>query len=775
MINSIRCRGRLPKRMVPFAATVVLLLIIVIAGTAAAAGDLNPEYQADGVATPLTVAAGHATTPPPPFFHGYVPPMVDLSHLRPIQPAGVRPSTFPTQFDWRDQGKVTAVRNQNPCGTCWVFGTLASLESTVLIEEGAAYDFSEQSVALCVDRSWTHVYDGPSDPCDPGGGNSILAADVLIKKGPVSESCAPYDTADLRCDGSCLCDTCMPIKKVDGYRLVTDDAGDIDVVKKALLDHGPLIASFHHNTACQYADAEWGTIYDCYPNPPQANHCISLVGWNDAVPHPNPSHPGTGAWIVKNSWGQGHGDGGYAYLAYNSSRTVEVAYLRYTDHDPSEELLYWDEAGLVYFLPAPGDTAWMASVFNSTQAQLVTNVEFWTTNTGAQYVIYVWDGQFGEELARQSGTAEEFGYYSVPLKPPVALDGGQHFTIGVRMTTPGFGYPLAAEGFYEGAGVDPPIQSDVSFFRANDWGPWRDLSDDGWNGCLRARVSDDVSNRPPVISGLPDLTVPMDGTAGDAIDLWAHAEDREDRDAELSFRISNSPAAGVGVSVDGRYLDVMPAAGFIGTTEVRVEVQDTGGLRDTDSLMVTVEAVQKPRIVHLPLVLKMNLRNGDFEDGASGWRIYSTHGRDVVSTELPTGITPHGGRWAAWLAGAHEENAWIEQTVMVPAGKPHLTYWHWIQSHDLCGWDIGGVSVNGIVVDECDLCEAENTAGWVKLTVDLSDYAGQRVDLRLWVRTDDWLESNLFLDDVEFESAGVTATDGPIKPLLRRSTRPGRP
>ena len=752
------------KPIMRFAAFLFFLLSMALTATPAASQVPWPEHRPDTDRYPLNLHFEIAETPPQPLY-GYVPPTVDLSHLTAIQPAGVRSTKLPTQFDWRDQGKVTPVRNQDPCGTCWIFGTMASLESTVLMKEGTAYDFSEQSVALCVDRSWTDLYDEPDDPCDAGG-NSILAAEVLIKKGAVSETCAPYDTGDLRCDGSCACDTCAPIKRVDGYRLVTDDAADIDVVKNALLDHGPLIASFHHNSACQYVDSEWGTIYDCYPSPPQVNHCISLVGWNDAVPHPNPNHPGTGAWLVKNSWGEGHGDAGYAYLAYNSSRTVEVAYLQYGDHDPSEELLYWDEAGFVYFLPALDSTAWMASVFQTAQAQLLTRVEFWTTSNSAEYVIYVWNERFGSELARQSGTTEEFGYYSVAIKPPVPLDVGQDFTIGVRMRTPGFPNPLAAEGPYEAAGIDPPIQSNVSFFREADWVPWRDLSEVGRNGCLRARLSDDLSNRAPVISGVPDLTVPMDAAAENATDLWAYADDREDGDADLTFRVSNVPSAGAGVSVDGRYLAVMPTAGFTGTTEVRVEVQDTAGLTDTDSLVVTIEAVQKPRVVYLPLITKMNLRNGDFEDGSSGWRTYSTHGRDVISTELPAGVTPHGGRWAAWLGDANKEESYIEQAVTVPAERPHLIYWQWIDSPDVCGFDLAGANVDGAVVDQYDLCEAENTGGWVKHAVDLSDYAGKPIELRIWVRTDDWLESNLFVDDVAFTTPDAVANDQTVRPLL---------
>ncbi len=50
---------------------------------------------------------------------------------------------LPTRFDLRDQGAVTSVKFQNPWGSCWTFGTLASLESNVLLQGGTAADGGE--------------------------------------------------------------------------------------------------------------------------------------------------------------------------------------------------------------------------------------------------------------------------------------------------------------------------------------------------------------------------------------------------------------------------------------------------------------------------------------------------------------------------------------------------------------------------------------------------------------------------------------------------------
>jgi C1A family cysteine protease/PKD repeat protein len=457
---------------------------------------LNPEFKADRVNP-------HET------FYGYIRPPTDLGHLDQLPIEGLlRAYALPDSFDWRDYGSVTPVKNQGSCGTCWIFGTTAVLESAVHVGESAEYDFSEQSVALCVDRSWVYLYDDTTDPCLAGGWG-WLASEAFIRKGSVLESCNPYNTLDLRCDGSCACDDCLAIKKVDGYRLATNDGSEIDVIKNAVYDHGPVTVAFYYTSSGVYSDGPWGTIYDYYPCSGGANHLVSIVGWNDSVPHPDPNHEGTGAWIVKNSWGPGWGNDGFFYLAYDSSCVTEVAYLTYKDDNPGEELLYWDEAGHVNSAGYRDTSAWMASVFTVASPGVLTHVDFWTTSNNAQYEIYVWDGFFGSEIVSQTGSCQEYGYYSIPLSSPIPMTAGQEFTVGVKMTTPGYNYPIPFECKISGT-VDPPIQSGVSFIR-HESNSWQDLGAYGWNACLRARMVSEVpENNPPDV---PTNPVPANGAA----------------------------------------------------------------------------------------------------------------------------------------------------------------------------------------------------------------------------------------------------------------------
>jgi hypothetical protein len=178
--------------------------------------------------------------------------------------------------------------------------------------------------------------------------------------------------------------------------------------------------------------------------------------------------------------------------------------------------------------------------------------------------------------------------------------------------------------------------------------------------------------------------------------------------------------------------------------------------------------------VYLPVVLKPAppppppnpFVNPGFELGSSGWTEYSLLGYPLIlnpsSLPIPLPIPPHGGSWAVWLGGDDDEEAYIQQSVTVPAATPYLSYWHWIDSVDACGYDFGSVQVNGTTVHSYDLCSATETGGWVRHVVNLGAYSGQMISLRIRATTDESLVSNLFVDDVAFQASASAPAAQPV-------------
>ena len=179
---------------------------------------------------------------------------------------------------------------------------------------------------------------------------------------------------------------------------------------------------------------------------------------------------------------------------------TEIAYLEYGGYNANEKLYYWDEAGYVMDGGYDDTTAWMASIFTSGQDGNLTHVDFWTTSNNAEDGMYVYDGSFGSQLAYQTNTCAELGYYSMPLTTPVPMTNGQQFTVAVKMTTPGYIYPLPMELKLSEIGYpdicEPPIQSGVCFTRHLDGDPWADaagFAGVGVNVCLRAKITEPES------------------------------------------------------------------------------------------------------------------------------------------------------------------------------------------------------------------------------------------------------------------------------------------
>jgi len=228
----------------------------------------------------------------------------------PCKPRG----DLPEAFDWRDEieGGLPSVKNQGNCGSCWAFGTIASVECNIKIKDGEEVDLSEQWLVSCNQDGygcsggwWCHDYfkeNGKTDPCGDSG--AVLEEDF------------PYSATDEPCD--------CPYPHeyfIEDWAYVGDPNGvaEVDEIKQAIYDYGVVSVAVCVNDA--FRDYDGGVFSG--PTCTSMNHAVALVGWDD--------NQGTeGVWFLRNSWGSGWGEDGYMKIEYGVSnvgyRTVRVRY-----------------------------------------------------------------------------------------------------------------------------------------------------------------------------------------------------------------------------------------------------------------------------------------------------------------------------------------------------------------------------------------------------------------------------------------------------------------
>jgi hypothetical protein len=181
-------------------------------------------------------------------------------------------------------------------------------------------------------------------------------------------------------------------------------------------------------------------------------------------------------------------------------------------------------------------------------------------------------------------------------------------------------------------------------------------------------------------------------------------------------------------------------------------------LKNQSEITTTENTLYLPIVIKAPVAPINAVVNGDFEAGRTGWIEYEdspyfSYPLIVHESEVPLPIEAYNGVWLAWLGGDSDLITYIEQEVTIPEVSPELVYWLWIDSMFDCDDSVGGVIIDETYVDLYNLCADTDTKGWVKRTVDLNDYAGQTVRLRIFSWTDVDNFSSLYIDAVSIHAS----------------------
>ncbi|MBR4768311.1 MAG: hypothetical protein IK088_04960, partial [Lachnospiraceae bacterium] len=240
-----------------------------------------------------------------------------------------------------------------------------------------------------------------------------------------------------------------------------------------------------------------------------------------------PKNPG--AWIIKNSWGTGVGDGGYYYISYEDSASYieDVFFYDAEPIDNYDNIYQYD--GTTNFNSdnyyAQGSS--LATVFTSFGEEDLKAVSIATWDEEVSYELKVFlnpntsDPTSGELKASKTGVLNYGGYQTIPLDSPVRLSMGDRYSVVFTLTTEEgeIMLPVDIVGNYSASdwGLSYVHALHESSCFVNESGSWIDKSS-LYNLRMKA-YTDDVPEDPVSVettfhvnAGAPPA--PLSGTAG---------------------------------------------------------------------------------------------------------------------------------------------------------------------------------------------------------------------------------------------------------------------
>uniref|UniRef100_A0A1L8ECX0 Putative cysteine proteinase n=1 Tax=Haematobia irritans TaxID=7368 RepID=A0A1L8ECX0_HAEIR len=211
---------------------------------------------------------------------------------------------LPKEFDWREKGVISPVKNQGQCGSCWAFSVTGNVEGLHAVRTGKLEQYSEQELLDC---------DTTDSACN--GGLPDNAYDAIEKIGGLElENEYPYHARKEQC-------------RFNKSKIHVKVKGHVDLPKNEtamaqwLIANGPISIGINANAMQFYRG---GVSHPWHPLCSRKNldHGVLIVGYGVSdYPMFNKTLP---YWIIKNSWGSKWGEQGY-YRVYRGDNTCGVS------------------------------------------------------------------------------------------------------------------------------------------------------------------------------------------------------------------------------------------------------------------------------------------------------------------------------------------------------------------------------------------------------------------------------------------------------------------
>jgi len=227
---------------------------------------------------------------------------------KPVQEAGVEVAApnvqGPTSFDWRTKDRLTPIKDQGQCGSCWAFSCTESIESVYMIAKGiggsAMPPLAPQEIVDC-DHNGCYG-------CN--GGNLPSCFNFVKAEGQEKEANYPYHARD----GTCEANQGLAYVHISGYQYVIP-VGDHNenTMANFVAAKSPASIIVDANAWSFYRGGVMTAAQCGY----STDHAVQAVGYDTTA----------GYWIVRNSWGPRWGENGYIRLQFGHNTcamTTEV-------------------------------------------------------------------------------------------------------------------------------------------------------------------------------------------------------------------------------------------------------------------------------------------------------------------------------------------------------------------------------------------------------------------------------------------------------------------
>lgn len=211
---------------------------------------------------------------------------------------------IPEELDWRRMaGRVTDVKDQGSCGSCWAFSSIGTLEGQMTVRNLTLLQLSEQNLIDCSRHNGGCV------------GGLVVAAwnDIGDTGGIESNWMYPYRDREEKCSFN----KTNAIFNTKGGTYLT--RGNEEELKRVVALFGPVSVAYDAHSFT-FRDYSSGVYYGetCRNSVGALDHAMVVVGYGtDPVGGPY--------WICKNSWGKDFGQDGYIKVARNRGNNCGIA------------------------------------------------------------------------------------------------------------------------------------------------------------------------------------------------------------------------------------------------------------------------------------------------------------------------------------------------------------------------------------------------------------------------------------------------------------------